>query len=256
MSEEVKDAARQIPKAMMTVYVVNFSVILIVYVTLAYHIPSVEDSLNDPTLYPAVYVLRQAWGPAGVTAILVLTTLVLIASNITYLAAVTRDLFAFARDGGLPFSSWLSRVDKGRAIPVNATVLSSGIAILLSLIYIGSPVAFYAITALGSVALLQCYCVSIGCLLWRRIYHPETLPPTQFSLGRWGIPINIMAVIVTLWSFFWSFWPQYTPVAADDFNWASPIFVLVIIMSMVFFIVKGRKTYQGPVVEVEGRKVQ
>jgi choline transport protein len=35
-----------------------------------------------------------------ITVILVLIALLNVASNITYLAAVTRDLFAFARDRG------------------------------------------------------------------------------------------------------------------------------------------------------------
>ena len=67
------------------------------------------------------------------------------------------------------------------------------------------PVAFYAITSLSTVSLLQCYCLSIGCCLWRRIYKPETLPPAKFSLGRFGIPLNVMAVAYSLWAFFWAY---------------------------------------------------
>jgi hypothetical protein len=70
------------------------------------------------------------------------------------------------------------------------------------------PVAFYAITALSTISLLQCYCLSIGCVLWRRIVLPSTLPPAEFSLGRWGIPINALAVLYSLWAFFWACWPQ------------------------------------------------
>lgn len=70
------------------------------------------------------------------------------------------------------------------------------------------PVAFYAITALSTIALLQCYCLSIACVLWRRVVHPETLPPAEFSLGRWGVPINALAVVYSLWAFFWACWPQ------------------------------------------------
>lgn len=105
------------------------------------------------------------------------------------------------------------------------------------------------------MALLQCYSFSIGCVLWRRIAHPETLPPAQFSLGRWGIPLNAFAVLYAIWSFFWSFWPQTYPVTASGFNWASPIYVAVLILAMVYFFYKARTTYVGPVTEVEGRKV-
>lgn len=254
MSEEVKDASYSIPRAMITVYIVNFLLIFPALITVCYHIPSVQTALNDPTTYPAIYVLRQSMSTGWITLILVIICLLNVASNIVYLAAVSRDLFAFARDKGLPFSTWLSAVHERRRIPVHACQLSCLIAVLLSRIYIGSPVAFYAITSLLTVALLQCYCLSIGCVLWRRIYHPETLPKAKFSLGRAGVPLNAAAMLYSLWGFFWSFWPQYTPVTAAGFNWASPIFVSTLLVAGVFFICKARFRYAGPVTEVEGRK--
>src|SRR5215469_3475514 len=163
MSEEVKDASKSVPKAMITVYIVNFLLIFPAILTVCYHITSLEDALEDPTAYPTIYVLRQAMSTGWMTAMLVIIVLLFIFSNITYLAAVTRDPFAFARDQGFPFSDWISRVDNKRHIPQNAVILTSIISISLGLIYIGSPVAFYAITSLLTVALLQCYCLSIGC---------------------------------------------------------------------------------------------
>jgi choline transport protein len=255
MAEEVKDAAKSVPKAMMSIYLVNFCLIFPAILTVCYHIPSVGDALADPTTYPTIYVLRQSMSAGWMTVILVIVVLLLICSNITYLAAVTRDLFAFARDQGLPFSNWIAKVDEKRSIPQNACILTSVISICLALIYIGSPVAFYAITSLLTVALLQCYCLSIGCLLWRRIRHPETLPPAQFSLGKFGIPVNAAAVIYAFWSFFWSFWPQFYPVTAPGFNWASVIFVSVLIGALLHFVFVARHKYTGPVALVEGRKL-
>ena len=70
------------------------------------------------------------------------------------------------------------------------------------MIYIGSPTAFYAITSLFTVALLQCYMFSIGSILWRRIRMPETIPEArQFSLGKWGIPVNAVAFVWCMWAF-------------------------------------------------------
>ena len=255
MSEEVKDAAKSVPQAMLTIYVVNFVLFFPGILTVVYHIPVLEDALSDPTRYPVVYVLRQALSSGWVTAMLAIILLLDMASNIAYLAAVTRDLFAFARDRGLPFSSWLSELHPSRKIPVNACIFSSCIAVLLSMIYIGSPLAFYAITSLLTVALLQCYAVSIGCVLWRRIAHPETLPPAKFSLGKYGVLVNSLAVIYSIWAFFWAFWPQEYPITAAGYNWASPIFFATLTVAMVLFVFKGRHQYFGPVVAVAGRNV-
>jgi choline transport protein len=159
-----------------------------------------------------------------------------------------------ARDKGLPFSRWLSRVDPKRSIPLNASIFSCTLSAVLSLIYIGSDVAFYAITSLSTVTLMQCYIFSIGCVLWRRLKHPETLPVARWSLGRYGVAINTCAVIYCSWCFFWAFWPQTTPVTADGFNWAGPIYILAVIVAGLYYI-KARHHYEGPVAYVEGRNV-
>ena len=255
MSEEVKDAAYTIPRAMLMVYLVNMVILFPGMVTICYHIPDLEAALADSTTYPAVYIMKQAMSVPWITVVLTITCFLLMASNITYLAAVTRDLFAFSRDQGLPFSHLLRRVHPKSHIPVNACTFSCIVAILLSMIYIGSPVAFYAITSLLTVSLLQCYSMSIGCMLWRRVYHPETLPEAKFSLGRLGVPINAAAVLYSLWAFFWSFWPLATPVTAAGFNWALPVFVVVLIVAMLYFVLVARHgKYVGPVTQVQGRK--
>ena len=160
--------------------------------------------------------MRQAMSNTWISVVLALIAILSVASAINYYAAVTRDLFAFARDNGLPFSSWLSRVHPKKHLPIHASQVSVITATLLSLIYIGSDVAFYAITSLATVSLLACYTMSIGSVLWRRIYLPHTLPPAEFSLGKWGIPCNTAAVAFGMWAFFWSFWPQTIPVTVSS----------------------------------------
>ncbi|KAK5080452.1 hypothetical protein LTR05_008562 [Lithohypha guttulata] len=254
MAEEVREASISVPEAMISIYLINFVALLPTVITVCYHMPNVDDALNDGTGYPALYVFRQAATPTWTIVLLAVIAFIFIASNITYLAAVTRDLFAFSRDHGLPFSAWISKIDGRRHVPINATILSSGVALLLALIYLGSTVAFYAIIALYTAALLQCYCFSIGCVLWRRIFHPETLPPARFSLGRFGIPLNGFAVLFSGYCLFWSFWPQEYPVTVENFNWAIVIFGIVMIIALAYFVFRARHKYVGPVSTVEGRK--
>lgn len=255
MSEEVRDASKAVPKSMLSIYIINFLLVFPAFITVAYHIPVIDDALADPTLYPIIYVLRQSMSNPWLTVMLTFILFLLVCSNMTYLAAVTRDIWAFARDQGFPFSNWISQVDEKRRIPKNAIAVTSCVSICLSFIYIGSPVAFFAMTSLVAVALLQCYCLSIGCMLWRRIAHPATLPPAKFPLGKLGIPINIAAVCYALWVFFWAFWPTYSPIIPSTFNWASALFVATLAGAGIHFVLVARRRYFGPVANVEGRKV-
>lgn len=256
MSEEVRDASKAIPKAMIGIWLVNSFLAFTSFLTIAYHLPNIQEALDDPTLYPIIHVLRQSMSTEWMMVLLTFILFLIICSNMTYLAAVTRDSWAFARDKGLPFSNWMAKVDKKRHIPKNAIIVTSVTSASLSLIYIGSPVAFYAMTSLITVALLQCYSLSIGCILWRRIAHPETLPPATFSLGRFGIPINAAAVAYSLWAFFWTFWPTYSPVTPDNFNWASVLFIATLIGAGIHFVFVARHKYFGPVTHIEGRNVR
>lgn len=256
MSEEVRNASSSVPKVMIAVFGLNFVLNLLTVLTLTYHIPDITAALKDPTTYPAIWVLKQSMSNAWLTVLLTVQCVFLLFSNISYLAAVSRDLFAFARDEGLPFSAWLARVDKKRMIPTNAYIFSATFAGLLSLIYLGSPVAFYAIVSLLCTAIMQCFCFSISCMLWRRIYYPETLPHARFSLGRLGVPVNFMSVVVVVWSFFWSFWPQAYPVTIAGFNWAVAIFVPTFVVALIYYYTKGQFVYHGPVTLVEGRKTR
>ena len=86
----------------------------------------------------------------------------------------------------------------------------------MSLIYLGSPVAFNAIISLAIVALMATYGISIGCVLWRRIALPHTLPPVFWSLGKWGLAVNGLGLTYAIFSFFWAFWPIYWQPTAEE----------------------------------------
>jgi amino acid transporter len=66
-------------------------------------------ALADPSLYPFVYILKQSMSITWVTVELTLIVALVLFANVCYLTAVSRDLFAFARDGGTPCPEWVSR---------------------------------------------------------------------------------------------------------------------------------------------------
>lgn len=137
---------------------------------------------------------------------------------------------------------------------MRAIALSCIISCLLAVLNVGSNVAFNAIISLNASAIMISYATSIGCVLWRRLTCPESLPPARWSLGRWGLPINIAGFLYSTFTFFWSFWPPSTPTTAEDFNWSSVIFGGVTAISVAWYLFRGRVMYTGPVVLVVGRQ--
>lgn len=255
MSEEVKNAAINVPRAIVWGYVLNGILALCFMISYLFALTSVEDALNHPTGFPFIYVFRNAVSAGGTIGLTVIILILVIASNISYNASTSRQTFSFARDKGLPFSHWLSTVHPRKHIPANAILLSCFISILLSLINLGSTAAFEGIISLNVAALMASYIVSIGCVLYRRIYEPELLPPARWSLGpRMGPVVNAIGLVYAVFAFFWSFWPTERHVDAVSFNWSLVIFMGVTIISLVMYFVQGRKVYTGPVTSVTGRE--
>jgi choline transport protein len=90
-------------------------------------------------------------------------------------------------------------------------------------------------------------------MIWRRCYGAP-LPPRRWSLGKFGLAMNIVAVLFVTPLWFFAFWPTATPVTAASLNWSSVIFFGVLIIAMVYYVVKGRKEYAGPVALVHREK--
>lgn len=109
--------------------------------------------------------------------------------------------------------------------------------------------ALNAITSLGAVATLISYFITISCLVHRRMRGPP-LPSHRWSLGRWGIIINVASLLFLAPLIFFLTWPLAQPVVASNMNWSSVMLVGVLIIAMIFYAIKGRHEYTGPVVHV------
>lgn len=68
--------------------------------------------------------------------------------------------------------------------------------------------------------------------------------------GIFGIAVNAFSCIYLTIALFWSFWPSYLPVTAENMNYNSLIFGAIVITAIVYYIVRGKREYTGPVVEI------
>jgi amino acid transporter len=180
IAEEVRDAGRYVPISIFWSYVANGIMAIIFLITYLFSIDSVDNALADPTGYPFIYVFRTAMSDQGVTALTIIVLIIVIAANISWNASTARQTFAFARDNGLPFSRWISHVNASKQLPVNSIILTCTITCLLSLINIGSSTAFNAIISVQVVSIMLTYCISMCCVLYRRVAHPELIPKARW----------------------------------------------------------------------------
>jgi len=188
-------------------------------IVLLFCLGDVDLVTNTPTGLPIIEVLYEATGSKGATVFLVMGIYIIIAaSTFNFLASVSRLVWAFAKDGGLPFSSTFAKVHPTLRIPINAVMLTSTICLLINIIPVGSTTAFYAITSLTAVALYVSYCVPATLILIRKL--TGTFPP----YGPWKIPgpywvgicVNVFAVAWGYYAVFSLCLPTFMPVTAAN----------------------------------------
>lgn len=96
---------------MMSAVGVNAVLGFVMIITLCFTLGDVNNILETPTEFPFIqifYNTTQSYTATNtMTAILVIT---LTASTITEVATASRQLWSFARDRGLPFSSFFAYV--------------------------------------------------------------------------------------------------------------------------------------------------
>jgi choline transport protein len=240
------------PKAIMWTVGPNAAFGFLMAITLCFTVgPDLTAIRDTPIGQPFIQIFFNGTRSYLATNFMVGIVIVCLTSCcISEVATASRQLWSFARDNGLPFSKWLSHVAPGWNIPMRAVLTSLVITSLLACINLGSTTALNAINSLGGVSVMSSYIVTIGVLVHRRLFGPP-LPPRRWSLGKFGLPINIAALCVTIPLWFFLLWPLATPVTAKNMNWASAMYGGVMLFAIFYYAVFGRHVYEGPVMLVK-----
>jgi len=99
-------------------------------VTLVFCLGNLDDAINSATGQPYVQVLLNATQSTGATIALTVVMLILLISCAVNTATTSsRQLWSFARDGGPPFSTWLSRVRPGWDVYVSIKRWALGVSL-------------------------------------------------------------------------------------------------------------------------------
>ncbi|KAK0943656.1 hypothetical protein LTR29_004829 [Friedmanniomyces endolithicus] len=176
MAEEVANAALNIPRAILGAMLINGAVGFAMLVTVLYCLGDIETVLGTATGFPFIQVFADSVpNLAGATVMVAVVLTLTWACAIGITTTASRMTWSFARDKGLPFSNFIGHVNSRNAIPVNAVLVVTGIAALLTLIYIGSSTAFNDVISLTITGFYGSYFLPAAFLLYRRI-KGEVLP--------------------------------------------------------------------------------
>lgn len=117
MSEEVRNAAYVVPRAMMWTWLGNGLMGWIMAITFCFCVGDTMSVLLTPLGAQQVQVfLNTTSSAAGATGLTCIMLVIGVFACVAVMATNSRQLFAFARDNGVPFSSTFSKVSQMKLV--------------------------------------------------------------------------------------------------------------------------------------------
>ncbi len=108
-----------------------------------------------------------------------------------------RIMFTMARDGRLPFGSKVAKVSGSTKTPIIPALVVGLLTIVLLVINIGNQSVFLVLTSVAIILFYIAYLCVTGPMLLRRLRGewPRKEHGRYFSLGRFGVVVNVVAVL-------------------------------------------------------------
>lgn len=180
------------------------------------------------------------------TLIMCWVTIVLFSALIGQWVTCGRLAWAFARDGGLPYSSFFSHVSERHKFPVRTTILASIFCSIYGLLYLISTTAFNSIITSAVLYLNLTYAIPQALIAIRG--RKNVLPDHPFDLGSIGYSCNFLSpILVTVVGVLVCFPPEL-PVTHSNINYTPVVLVTLSLVILGFWFTMGHK-FEGPKID-------
>lgn len=244
MAEEVHEPERMIPIAIMGTIAIGFLTSWFFAVAMFFSIVGdFSEIVATPTLVPILELFHRALnnraGAVFLESLIIATGIGCLIASHTW---QSRLCWSFARDGGLPGHQKMSKIHPKLDVPIYAHCMSCAIVAVAGLLYLGSETAFNSMVTACIVLLYVSYAVPIACLLVR---GRKNIKHGPFWLGKVGFMANIVLLFWTLFTLIMYSLPYRKPVRWHNMNYVSAVYVVVIVIILVDWYLRGNKDYRG-----------
>lgn len=240
VAEEAHEPRRTVPRAMLRSFLfVGITVLLSgTAVTLSLQDPAraVNGELADPVLAS----ITEAFGGWSEKPFIVVVLIAFFACAISIQTYIGRMVYSFARDRQIPFAKPLSRIGKKEIPHVSlvTTAVLAGAGLLLGL----NGNAAATLISFGSGGFYIVFLIVASVALWARLTGRWDPSRGSFRLGRFGLVVNVIAVIWLLFEVVNVAWPR-VELAPVDGTWVQVwavilVFSVLIVIGLIYLAVK------------------
>lgn len=251
MCEEIKDATKKAPQAMVLSVYIGAVTGFIFLVSVCFCIGDIESVANTSTMVPLIQIFFDSTGSKVASCLLAsfITVIIFGAAN-ALMAEGARSLYAFARDKGLPFSSYISEVEPRNHIPVTAIIIVTVVQMMFNSIYLGTVTGFNTVIAIATEGFYLSYAMPILVRLlshvndnYREFKGPWALKPYV------SILVNAVGLTYLLFASITFNFPSLYPVTKSNMNYTSAAIGIIMLVSFITWFTTARRIFSGPNVD-------
>jgi urea carboxylase system permease len=208
LAEETNDPRRAAPPAIIRALITSAVIggLLIIFALMA--VKNIGD--KNIGLLGLPYIIKQALGNTTGNVFLIDSALAITVCTLAVCTACIRMLFSMARDGRLPFGTHVARVSGRARVPIIPALFVGFMALVLLAINLANQSAFLTLTSVAIIMFYLPYLAVTVSMLSKRLRgewpRPEHGP--YFNLGRFGLFVNIVAVVYGVVIAFNIAWPR------------------------------------------------
>ncbi|MFD6875658.1 MULTISPECIES: APC family permease [unclassified Streptomyces] len=193
LGEESHNPSRNAPRAILRALIASFIIggLILLFALMAVPDLHAKELSTSGLQYVVLATLGATIGEIFLWCVVVAITVCVLAVH----AAGIRLMFAMARDNNLPAGSVLARVSPRFQTPVVPAVVIGAIGVIILVININQPQIFSVITSIAIIMIYLAYLLVTTPMLIRRLRGTWKPAEGSFSLGKLGLPINIVAVL-------------------------------------------------------------
>ncbi|KXF54380.1 amino acid permease [Rhodococcus sp. SC4] len=192
VAEETPNPSRMIPRSMMLTVILGGAAAFFSFVGYILAAPNLQGIVDGEVANPITAILNDTLGTFGTKVFLVVALTSFLACVMGQQAAGSRLIFSFARDDMFPGSRVFKKIS-ARKVPVNATIAVAGLPIVLFFLLYFLPDALFRVAAFQMLAGYFAFQMVVFAALRARTKGWK--PGGSWTLGRWGWPVSIGALV-------------------------------------------------------------
>lgn len=196
-------------------------------------------------LVPPAQIFIDALGQTGGLILLLIVIGAQFFCGMSSVTANSRMIYAFARDGAIPFSDFWHKINKRTRTPTDSIWLAAVGAFILGVPYLFNPTAYFAVTSIAVIGLYIAYIIPV----FLRLRAGESFRRGPWHLGRWSYIVGWVAVAWVAFIVVLFMLPQFVPITVDTFNYAPIAVGVVIAFAGGWWLLSARHWFKGPKVQ-------